>query len=84
MEAAIIDISNANDSTLHYHKAFENTDVLTINPNWFLWRLANPLPALNDIINNLNQNSGYPKSAAAVVYSVSIIILRLLLAFASQ
>lgn len=52
-KAAIIDISNANDSTLHYHKAFENTDVLTINPNWFLWRLANPLPALNDIITTI-------------------------------
>ncbi|MDD6039413.1 MAG: hypothetical protein PUD20_11560 [bacterium] len=52
-KAAIIDISNADDSRLNYHKAFENTDVLTINPEWFVWKLANPLPELNTVITSI-------------------------------
>ena len=52
-KVAIVDISHANDSTMQYHKAFENTDVLTIQSNWFLWKLANPLPALDDIITTI-------------------------------
>lgn len=49
-KAAIIDISKANDMSLQYHKAFENTDVLSINSDWFVWKLANPLPLLEDVI----------------------------------
>ena len=49
-KAAIIDISKADDLSLNYHKAFENTDVLSINPDWFVWKLAEPLPSLEDVI----------------------------------
>ena len=49
-KTAVINVSSADDSTLNYHKAFENTDVLTINSDWFLWKLADKLPLLEDII----------------------------------
>lgn len=46
---AVIDITNVDESSLKYHKAFENIDVFTIPKNWFLWDLIEPLPGLQDI-----------------------------------
>lgn len=47
--AAIIDITSVNEAAIVYHKAFENTDVLTIDNTWFKWRLAEPVRSLEDI-----------------------------------
>lgn len=52
-KVAIIDISNADESKIHYHKAYENTDVLTINSNCFLWKLSDSLPSLDAIITHI-------------------------------
>lgn len=48
--AAIIDISNVDESVIVYHKAFENTDVLTIDKEWFRWLLAEPVRPLEEIL----------------------------------
>ena len=49
-KAAIIDISIADISTLNFHKAFENTNVISIEPYQFRWKLADPLPSLEDVL----------------------------------
>lgn len=46
-KAAILNISNAEIASLRFHSAFEYTPVLTIESEWFKWKLSEPLTTLS-------------------------------------